>query len=617
MKRNGLKKVMAVILSAIMLMMIMQLCAFAVNNENISVLDGIPANLQQAIISNDKIAASVDETGDLYSITVTNTDSSKSLFIYQTKIKYIEDGVTKYIDTSIKKSEKSEYKFESSANEVKSFFPDSTSDFIKFAVGDYAMEFMPAAGKDLKANLADDKNSVTYGSKKDDLYYRYTSTFSGVKEEIILNSFDGNNKFDFIVKFTNLVPEKIEGDAISLLDSETGEVITAISPVDVRDSYDGESGAHISLCNKIEFREAENGTYIFTYTVDEQFLKAESTVYPVIIDPFITINEDPIYDAPVFSGYPSSNFNSNIYNSVGYENSEYGEAITFIKINNIQNYLYINPELIYSAQLCLYENSGKTSGATVRIYDVRSTWNNTTITYNNKPNLWSEQYGHKNITTPYLYYNFSITGFVKNWLNYALNDGGMSQEHGLALKMSMTGVSSRWFASATNALYPPYLVISYEEDESVTSGFYRIRSKYSGLYLDTELNASANGNVIQYTNTGGDNQLWNICNNGDGEYQLLSFYYNNNKCLYVANSSPYNGANVTVTGNSASAGTRFRIIKNADNTYRILSKCDANDGELVNYGLDVTGPSLNPTANIQTWRYSGVSQQRWYITRVV
>lgn len=205
------------------------------------------------------------------------------------------------------------------------------------------------------------------------------------------------------------------------------------------------------------------------------------------------------------------------------------------------------------------------------------------------------------------WYNFSIKGFIKNWLNNALQDGGKSQNYGLALKMTTTGVSSRHFCSANHSTYPSSIIINYTEDTSVKSGNYFIRTQYNPnkkawnfLYAD-----NSNSNVIQYKGNGNNYQVWKVTNLGNGYYTLHSKGLTTH-AIGVASSTPTNGTNVGLYTSSAGNRIKFRIIKNADGTYRILSACGNKT-----MSLDVCGPSDVSGANIQTWQYLGVSQHRW------
>lgn len=375
----------------------------------------------------------------------------------------------------------------------------------------------------------------------------------------------------------------------------------------MRDSSQGEA-FNTSLFNEIELTKIEGDIYNLKIILDEEFLKSETTVYPVIVDPTLTFNSEPIFDTPVFSGYPNSNFHTNTYNIVGYHGSTYGEAITFIKINNIQNYLYINPNNITSAYLKVYEGSGKTSSATVEVRNVNTTWETNKITYNNMPTLRDVASSSKTISSSG-WHQFNIKNYIKLWLNNALKNGGKSQEHGLTLKMSTTGVPSRHFCSADHSTYPPSIVINYEEDTILKSGDYIIQThyktegeKFKYLYANT-----SNSNVIQYDANGKNYQIWSVKNLGNGYYEIYS-KGSPTKAMGVASSTPANGTNVGLYTSSAGNRIKFRIINNNDDkeTQRILSVCGNK-----NMGLEIYGPSSNSGANIQTNLYSGNDEQRF------
>ncbi len=634
-----MKKYLTIIIS-LMLMFSMMLKTFAISitekldtsisqinthDEPISYkgdFSDLPEYIQESYKTNE-IAETIDiYDEDPYSFTVINSDGTKTIEIFQKPIKYVEDNEIKFIDSKIEERSLfdkvlTNHLYGCENAPIKSLFPSKIKDGI--IVFDDKYEIKCSPNTEYKLNnlkklfskpILEEQIKLTYENVFDyNDSVTYQPIINGIKEEIVIEEYNGNNIYEFTIELKNLLPLYFNGDAIPLIDKETGEEIASISQIDMRDSSQGES-FNTSLFNKIELSYINEDIYNLKIILDEEFLTSESTVYPVIVDPTITFNADPIYDAPVFSGYPNNNFNSNTYNVVGYHGSDYGEGISFIKINNIQNYVYINPNNIYSAYLKVYEGSGKTSSATVGVYNTYGTWNNTNITYNNMPSLYSGLYSSNTITSSG-WYNFDIKGFVQNWLKYELQEGGQSQNYGLALKMISTGVSSRHFCSANHSTYPPSIVINYNEDMSLAEGEYFIKSEYSGLYLDTELNVSANGNVIQYPATGHTNQIWTVEKTTDGYYILHSKYYSNISNLGVSSSTPTNGTNVSVYSDSVSNFVKFRIIKNANFTYRILSICNSQT-----QGLDVCGPSTAATTNIQTWQYLGVPQQQWHFYKV-
>ena len=586
-------------------------------------IEELPDYIEDSYNENEK-AESIDiYDEDPFSFTTNNTDGTKTVEIFQTPIKYVEDEEIKFIDTKLEELSifnklSSKYIYECTKAPVKSFFPTHIKDGISITNDEYEIKCYPNT-ENRKLNLKefftknvfskptlDEENVLSYENVFDNNdIITYTPVSTGVKEEIIIEEYNGNNIYEFTVELKDLEPLYLSGDSIPLIDKSTGEEVAAISQIDMRDSSEGEA-FNTSLFNKIELTKIDGDIYNLKIILDEEFLTNESTVYPVIVDPTLTFNADPIYDAPVFSGYPTKNFNSNTYNVVGYHNSTYGEGIAFIKINNIQNYIYINPDNITSAYLKVYEGSGKTSSATVGIYNPKATWSNTSITYKNMPTLPSSPYSSITISSSG-WYNFNIKGFIKTWLTNALQDGGKSQDYGLALKMTKTGVSSRHFCSANNSSYPPSIVINYTEYTAAKEGEYVIRSQYNPngtgwnfLYAD-----KAKSNVIQYEANGNNYQIWKLTNLGNGYCTLYSKALPTN-AIGVASSTPTNGTNVGLYTSSAGNRIKFRIIRNADGTYRVLSACGNK-----NMSLDVSGPSDASGANIQTKTYTGAAQQRF------
>ncbi len=577
-------------------------------------VEELPEYIYESYKANKKAESLDIYDQNLFSVTTNNNDGTKTVELYQTPIKYIEEDEIKFIDISIKSTSileqlVSEYFYKCETTPVKSFYPKQISDGISVENGKYSVECSPNITDEYSNKLF---SRPTLSGKDKVLYYSvfgesvdisYSPISNGVKEEIILNECPDRNIFEFKIDLENLQPVYLTGDSIPLRDKETGEQVAAISQIDMRDSASATT-YNTSLFNHIELELIEDSTYILRIILDDNFLKATTTVYPVIVDPTITFNADPIYDAPVFSGYPSTNFNSNTYNVVGYHGSTYGEGIGFVKINNIQNYLYIRPENITSAYLKVYESSGKTSTAKIGVYNTKATWSNTSITYNNKPSLNAEPYSTLTVTNSG-WYNFDISGFIRNWLRFALNEGGKSQGYGLALKMLDTGVSSRHFCSANHSSYPPSIIINYTEYTGLEEGNYIIRSQYHPEAKPYCYLYASGSNVIQYTAKGNANQIWKVDYIGNGYYEIYSTA-NTSMAMGVALSEPGNATNVGLYDSSAGNRRKFRIIKNADGSYRILSICGNK-----NKGLDVCGPSNVAGTNIQSWEYSGVTQQQW------
>lgn len=590
----------------------------------------LPAVVSSSVNSTEKTPVEIinQEVDDEYTITVKNDDGTNTVHVFQTPIKYVDDKTIKLKKDTLVESDENislfkKYAYESVDNEVRTYYPKNISDGIKMEYSDYSVTLMPVLPsthniiRGSSASTASRiENSVLYSETFDsNISLEYAPSLNGLKENIIINKYTGINTFEFTIDTDGLVPSKFEGDSIPLLDPTTDEMRLYIGQINARDSYVGKNEnneTHFTLYNSLKLEAtAIKNVYKLTVIVDREFLESETTVYPVIIDPTITIGSSNVADAPVYSGYPNTNYYTNEFNMVGYHGSSYKEAMTFVKLKSLSTYKYINPENVNLAYYRVYEGSGKTSTATVNLYDTISTWDESTITYSNKPYIMSTPESSNTISESG-WYSFSITNLFKNWLRYALNEDGFSLNYGFALATNTTGVSSRHFASANSTNFLPSIVFNYSEDTSISDGTYYIRSKYSNLYLNTDINSSATENVIQNGFHGNINQHWTVKYQGDGYYKLYSQWFNEEKSLDIENNPNQNGSNVDVFADSENASwLLFKLVSNNDGTYRIVSKWSNNQKV-----LDVCGPSTAAAANIQIWEYVGVNQQKWYFEPV-
>lgn len=612
--------------------------AFAAKNDNIQEitsskselsyenyeLSDLPEVISSSVYSTEKTPTEIinQDVDDEYTITVKNADGTNTVHIFQTPIKYLDNETLKLKkDTIVVSSEKisllKNYAYESVDNEIKSYFPENINDGIKMEYGDYSISLSPmlsgiqssVKNQQISA-VAKIGNTVSYSEIFDsDISLEYAPSLNGIKENIIIDRYNGINTFCFTIDLGGLIPTKTEGDSIPLSDPTTDETKFYIGQINARDSYTGaneNNETHFTLYNSLKLEPTlKENIYTLTVTVDKDFLESETTVYPVTVDPSISINSSNTADAPVYSGYPNTNYYTNEYNMVGYHGSSYKEAMTFVKLNTLSTYKHVNPEKINYAYYRVYEGSGKTSTATINLYDTYSTWNESTITYSNKPGI-STEYESSNTISSSGWYTFYMTDLFVDWLRYTLNEGGFTHNFGFALAASTTGTSSRHFCSANSSINLPSIVFNYSEDTSIADGAYYIRSKYSNLYLDTEQDASADGNVIQYGFHGSDNQVWVVKYQSDGYYKLYSPWYDETKCLDIESNPTQNGSNVDVYDDVDGDYILFKIVSNNDGTYRIISKWSNNQKV-----LDICGPSTAATANIQIWEYMGVDQQKW------
>ena len=249
---------------------------------------------------------SSESADDLYSYTVDLRDGNKVLNTFAIPIKYItDDGKIKFVENKIEQtnSKSDFYKthtYKSSDSPVETYFPNN----IRYGVitGNAKVTLIP----NIKNNSFGEKSvSKSFdGVNYERMLYKntfgngidleYVPSAIGLKENIIINEYNGNSKFNFILKLEGLKP--VLEDGIILIDKITQEPVGVINEVDMRDSYKGEpdGGIHFTLNNRMFISPTVNkDEYILQISVDEEFLKSEKTVYPVIIDPSVGFSAGP------------------------------------------------------------------------------------------------------------------------------------------------------------------------------------------------------------------------------------------------------------------------------------------------------------------------------------
>ncbi|MGC9934892.1 family 10 glycosylhydrolase [Priestia aryabhattai] len=124
-----------------------------------------------------------------------------------------------------------------------------------------------------------------------------------------------------------------------------------------------------------------------------------------------------VEDSFISSEYPSTNYSSSQY-LVNGKHQTFGTTRSFLKFK-----LPTLPQgaVITSAKLSLYQYYNTINQAMVDIRPVTSSWNASTITWNNKPSVGSSV---SNVTVQKpSWYEFYMTNQVKSWYNGTTNNG--------------------------------------------------------------------------------------------------------------------------------------------------------------------------------------------------
>ena len=312
-----------------------------------------------------------------------------------------------------------------------------------------------------------DKQSVEYFRASRDASIVTTPLLHGVKNEIVLASYGGNNTYSFITDFEGLTPTESMGDSITLLDAE-GNAAAYMNVEEVRDA-----AGKVSLYNRIDIAPyGDGGQYIVTVTLDEAFLTAPDTVYPLraATTSQATIGSAKINDADVNSGSPSTNYGSSSTLWVGYINgAKYRSYVQFIIGSYVNTIL---PDNITNAYLKLYELSGNTSTFSLLPRIPSNIWNYTSLTWNNQPGLLASfnsvsAPGKMTLTGTNKTYNLSLTAFVKACMRNYIDDSDnishtINEMRGFAMRIeNESSEQVRMFSSTNASANKPSLVVTY------------------------------------------------------------------------------------------------------------------------------------------------------------
>ncbi|WP_090264424.1 DNRLRE domain-containing protein [Solibaculum mannosilyticum] len=252
-------------------------------------------------------------------------------------------------------------------------------------------------------------STVEYEESFPEIDVQYTVDSETVKEDFILNAKPTMDSIVIRLQTNGLNAFLNDDKTVSLYPSDSE---TAAFHMSAPYMYDT-AGA---VCHDIDvsLAKVEEG-YLISYPPDREWLEDKSRVYPVIIDPSVSVSQD------------TSNIDDTYVHPGDYAGQHYGE--TSFKVGTYQGTLnraflrFLNyPEFLGSgstintAILHLYMVNGTTTSNPVSIQEVFSPWEPGSITWNSHLNMSMDYIGHAD-PDGVSEYKFWITNLVKRALN--------------------------------------------------------------------------------------------------------------------------------------------------------------------------------------------------------
>jgi hypothetical protein len=439
------------------------------------------------ILSSNHISRMFEEEADLNTVVFSNADDTATMYYFAEPIKYVTDaGVVKDKSNKLYSTfdvvgYAEKYAYANLDNDIRTFFPHilSSSTGVLLSTADIEIELLPITDNASDVEIISDSNrAVRYNNTfGDGTTLRYSALFSGFKEDIILDNNVGN-VYQFLLK-PNGLQALMNENAIYLVEPDTQMEVAYINPVYVYDSFTGdvdEEQVHSTYNNTIDLVPKDNGDYEITITVDNEFLNNADTVYPVYVDPTITINttgsgsSKTIQDAPIYNGSGAQGIasGSNTTAVIGYVGTQssvqYGAGRLLMKFPGLRSnttFLKLNADTISAATLYLRELSGQSSSATIGAYLYTGTaWTETSATYNNttwngySTLLGTASVGSSSATTV----SFNIKGAMAGWISSAT-----TADKGIMLKNNTSESSLTYYKSfySTEGTTKPYVSVTY------------------------------------------------------------------------------------------------------------------------------------------------------------
>lgn len=436
----------------------------------------------ETAIADGYVARLNSEEQSLSEVVLEKDDGTRALYLFSENVKYIDENgdVADKSNNAVRKGRA----FVNEGNDVEIILPATLTAGIAVHSDELNITMKPltdSIGRSLSTAVQTEEDTVLYSDVFDSSTdIEYTYTYSGVKENIILESYNGKNSFDYEVTTGGLTLYEDKGTL--LLADENGEVKATLGEVRVF-SADNKNNTF----GKYTIKELEkNSRYKVTVSVDREYLTDPKTKYPVKIDPNLnTIDYNiVVHDMQVFKGKDGKGTSET---SAGYSGvsrvgwTDWGACRTLIKLNNFSfaTYKISNSWQIESAYIELRDlmcqggsgvpiSCGQFNGNFWTEKDTR-TWNGLEAENSSLSSPVSVTYGNgnskRNLSDKDQWYNWNITGIVKKWaIDSSLKEKGLQLRTYTTFfeDSSVYAEYMKTFSSMQgNANYKPYIKINY------------------------------------------------------------------------------------------------------------------------------------------------------------
>ncbi len=525
-----------------------QVSKFPVTKEN------LPEYLDsEHIKSKGFVSRLKSEELSLSEVVLEKNDGTRALYLFDKNIKY-KDKNGKIIDKSNKAvlaNENGNQSYKSEANNIDVSLPLEISSAVTLQYDDINISVRPIFNQSNKTHIIGriyGENSILYTNVFDSTTdIKYTFTYDGVKEDIVLKKYNGKNSFDFEVMTDGL--KLTENKGTLLLIDENGKTKASLGEVVVF-SADNKNNTY----GEFTITEKEkNNKYIVTISVDTEYLTNPDTVYPVTIDPPIQVTDTDcsLQDLQVFKGTDGS---GNTETSAGLSGvsrvgwTDWGACRTLVKLDGLA---FSNRGIVYASQITdayiEMRDLMCQGGAAVPITCVQfegeawdetdqKTWNQLRVSESTNISTpigvtYGKGNSQRDLADKNQWYRWNILPIVKNWKKDTtfnlINKGLEFKTYLSSLESSVTYAGSmKTFCSIQgNSQYRPYFCIEYKYRRMIYNAITELKDKEEDKDLTTANNIVSGFGRIGYAAYFRDRQsITNIIKDANNKCDILVFH---------------------------------------------------------------------------------------------
>ena len=430
-------------------------------------------------------------------------DGTSGLYVVAEKTKYYgEHGVMLEKDLTIQYDPNSE-KFGITASDILPYFPLKLADgvWMTSPVGSIGMS--PLRYDPEVKGVSDDKRTVRYdGAFGEGTSLVYTPTFSGIKEDIILDRPPEKNTFGFVVESHMLQPELTEEGWIfrdpthKPVEGEEPEYIH-LGQCIIWDANDDTVIGDI----KVSPAQDEN-KWIVTLVVPEDYLYSGERKYPVTVDPTFYVycsNTSPnILDAQVSKSAASTNYGLQRRGNIGSQYKDQADRVLVRTPGLASDPVFQALNGVCDAWYHVWDGSGLAKSGYTYMYAFRgaSNWSETGVTWNTSGMALAPDFEDRKKLGNYEKVSFSLRNLADRWIYARDNIPAPSEfiSKGFILKLADESATAerRSIITRNEINQPnrmPYVEIYFKNDQltNLTIGI----TGWNSLYVNEQIDLQA------------------------------------------------------------------------------------------------------------------------------